>query len=84
MGRKVVVANRKNKEVKNMNETEEMAWRRELEAVRLEMLKDNEATIAYLENCIKQLFDMLHMDSMPEYCEWPTALYITAASIALE
>lgn len=67
-----------------MNEQQEILWRRELEAVRLEMLKDNEVTIAYLEDCIKQLFEMLHMETMPKYCEWPTALYITAASIALE
>lgn len=67
-----------------MNEKQEIEWRKAIEATRLEMLKDNEATIAYLEDCIKQLFNMLHMDNMPSYSEWPAGLYITAASIALE
>jgi len=67
-----------------MNDKQKIVWQRELEATRIEMLKDSEATIAYLEDCIKQLFNMLHMDSMPPYSEWPTQLYITAASIAIE
>ena len=66
-------------------EKEEIAWRRDLEAIRLEIIEQQGARILELEATIKSLYQLMHtIEDMPAYKNWPVGLWYAAASIANE